>query len=53
MHYALSYENFQIANLLLYYGADESKLNKKGLYPWSCINIKLDSEKEVHDKEKK
>ena len=52
LHYALSYKNFKIANLLLYYGADESILNKKGLLPWSCINVTLDPEVDVNEKEK-
>ena len=42
LHYALSYENYEIANLLIYSGANESLVNKDGLNPWRCINQTLD-----------
>jgi hypothetical protein len=40
----LSYQNFEIANLLINNGANETLVNKKGLNPWRCINQTLDQE---------
>ena len=42
LHYALSNHNYKIANLLIYYGANENLLNNKGLNPWECNNNNLD-----------
>ena len=37
LHYALSFQNYDIADLLLKYGADESIKNSVGLTPWQCL----------------
>ena len=37
LHYALSFQNYDIADLLLKYGADESIKNSDGLTPWQCL----------------
>ena len=37
LHYALSFQNYDIADLLLKYGADESIKNVDGLTPWQCV----------------
>ena len=38
MHFAISYKNFEIADLLKKSGAREDIENNKGLIPWECIN---------------
>ena len=38
MHFAISYKNFEIADLLKKSGAREDIENYKGLIPWECIN---------------
>ena len=38
MHFAISYKNFEIADLLKKSGAREEIENNKGLIPWECIN---------------
>lgn len=40
LHYALSYQNFTIGDLLLRSGADEKLKNAKGLTPWQCLDTK-------------
>ena len=40
LHYALSYQNFTICDMLLRSGADESVKNYKGLTPWQCLDTK-------------
>jgi hypothetical protein len=40
----MSHQNYTIANLLIYYGADETKTNNKGLNPWRCINVALNDD---------
>ena len=37
LHVALSNKNFEIANLLILYNANELLVNKRGLTPWQCI----------------
>ena len=37
LHYALSYQEYDIADLLLRYGADENIKNINGLTPWQCL----------------
>jgi ankyrin repeat protein len=37
LHYALSHQNFRIANLLINKKADEDLINNRGLNPWQCI----------------
>ena len=37
LHYALSYHNYQIADLLIEAGADEKTTNRFGVTPWQCI----------------
>ncbi len=37
LHYALSYQNYDIADLLLRFGADENIKNIDGLTPWQCL----------------
>ena len=39
LHYALSYQNFELADILINAGADESIKNYDGLTPWQCVNI--------------
>jgi ankyrin repeat protein len=38
LHYALSNQNFYIANILLKKRASENLCNKDGLIPWQCID---------------
>ena len=38
MHFAISYKNYQFADLLKRSGAREDIENGKGLIPWECIN---------------
>ena len=38
MHFAISYKNYQYADLLKKSGAREDIENAKGLIPWECIN---------------
>ena len=40
LHYALSYQNFTICDMLLRSGADETMKNAKGLTPWQCLDTK-------------
>lgn len=40
LHYALSYQNFTICDILLRSGADETMKNAKGLTPWQCLDTK-------------
>ena len=42
LHYALSKNNFKIANILLKRKADEKLENYLGLTPWQCLNKNLD-----------
>ena len=37
MHYALSMKNFNLADLLKKFGAQEDLINKKGYSPWECL----------------
>ena len=37
LHYALSFQEYDIADLLLKYGADENIKNINGLTPWQCL----------------
>jgi ankyrin repeat protein len=37
LHYALSYQNYDIADLLLRFGADENIKNIDGLTPYQCL----------------
>ena len=52
LHYALSYQNYEIANLLINSGANESLVNKNGLNPWRCINLNLDQDIDDVNKKK-
>ena len=38
LHYALIYKNFEIADILIKYGACENLKNGEGLTPWQCLN---------------
>ena len=38
LHYALIYQNFEIADLLIKYGAYENLKNGDGLTAWQCLN---------------
>ena len=38
LHYALSYQYFEIADILLRNGANEEIKNEKGLTAWQCVN---------------
>jgi hypothetical protein len=38
LHYALIYQNFEIADFLIKYGANENIKNGEGLTPWQCLN---------------
>ncbi len=38
LHYALIYQNFEIADILIKYGACENLKNGEGLTPWQCLN---------------
>jgi hypothetical protein len=40
LHYAFSDQNFQLADVLLKYGADEFKTNVYGKTPWQCLGMK-------------
>ena len=40
LHYAFSDQNFQLADVLLKYGADEFKTNIYGKTPWQCLGKK-------------
>ena len=40
LHYALTYQNFKLADLLIRNGADENIKNRDGLGPWQCLNSK-------------
>lgn len=40
LHYALSYQNFTICDMLLGVGVDETLKNTKGLTPWQCLDTK-------------
>ena len=40
LHYALTYQNFKLADLLIRNGADENIKNRDGLAPWQCLNSK-------------
>lgn len=37
LHIALSFKNFELADVLLKNGADEKVLNKSNLTPWQCL----------------
>ena len=39
LHYALSFKNYNIANLLISKKADEELKNSYGFTPWQCIAI--------------
>jgi len=39
LHYALSFKNFKIADLLLMKKADEELPNKKGYSPWQLLTL--------------
>ena len=38
LHYALSYQNFELADILIKHGANENLKNLEGLTPWQCLN---------------
>ena len=38
LHYAFSYKNYKVADLLTNYGAKENIINKFGRTPWECID---------------
>ena len=38
LHYAFSYKNYKVADLLTNYGAKENIINKFGMTPWECID---------------
>ena len=42
LHYALSLQHYDIANMLITYGANENALNTRALSPWQCIGVTLD-----------
>jgi hypothetical protein len=42
LHYALSLQHYDVANMLIAYGANENALNTRALSPWQCIGITLD-----------
>lgn len=42
LHYALSHNNFKIANLLISKKSDEALINAKGMTPWQCIGTEID-----------
>jgi ankyrin repeat protein len=42
LHYALSKNNFEIANILIKRKADEKLENAQGFTPWQCLNRNLD-----------
>ena len=46
LHYAFSYKNFKVADLLTKNGAKENIVNKLGLTPWECINHNCEDENE-------
>lgn len=38
LHYALSYKNFALADILIKFGADEKLKNRYNKTPWECLN---------------
>ena len=38
LHFALSFHNYEIADMLIQRGADEKVLNRYGLTPWQCLD---------------
>ena len=38
LHYALTHNNFELADILIKYGADENLKNGEGLTAWQCLN---------------
>ena len=38
LHYALTYKNFELADILIKYGANENLKNGEGLTAWQCLN---------------
>ena len=41
LHYALTFHNFEIADMLIKRGADEKIINELGATPWQCLNTGL------------
>lgn len=41
-HYAVSYKNYEIINILVKYKANEHLRNAKGLIPWECNGVNCD-----------
>ena len=41
LHYALSFHNFDIADMLINRGADEGLKNIIGMTPWQCLDSGL------------
>ena len=38
LHYALTHNNFELADILIKYGANENLKNGEGLTAWQCLN---------------
>ena len=38
LHFALTFHNYEIADMLIQRGADEKAINKIGITPWQCVD---------------
>ena len=38
LHFALTFHNYEIADMLIQRGADEKVINKMGITPWQCLD---------------
>ena len=39
LHYALTFHNYEMADMLIRRGADEKVVNKMGTTPWQCLDM--------------